>query len=204
MAQLTQAFFATILKMEGGYQEFPNDIGNYACGVLVGTNMGVSAVAYSDWVGRCPSKQEMQDLTKSTAFNFYAWYFDRYNLYPIQNQKLFELCANNTMGAPSQAIKAEQRALNALGASLAIDGQRGPQTIAALNNAASKNLSATYNAIRAEWVNYLNGINSEYRAGWIARMDKYFPPMASGNTQAGFGGVGLIVLLLIGYSIAKK
>lgn len=204
MAQLTQAFFATILKMEGGYQEFPNDIGNYACGVLVGTNMGVSAVAYSDWVGRCPSKQEMKALNQQTAFNFYAWYFDRYNLYPIQNQNLFELCANNTMGAPSQAIKAEQRALNNLGANLTVDGNRGPKTIAAINKAAAKNFSVTYNAIRAEWVAYLNGINSEYRAGWISRMDKYFPPMASGNTQAGFGGAGLVILLLIGLSIAKK
>jgi lysozyme family protein len=203
MAKLTQAFFATILKMEGGYQAFPNDIGNYACGNLIGTNMGVSAVAFSDWIGRCPTVAEMVNLEQQTAFNFYSWYFDRYNLYLIQNQKLFELCANNTMGAPSQAIKAEQRALNALGASLAIDGQRGPQTIAALNDAAKKNLPATYNAIRAEWVAYLNGINSEYRAGWIARMDRHFPPMGTTN-KAGFGSAGLIILLIIGFSIAKK
>jgi lysozyme family protein len=203
MAKLTQAFFATILNMEGGYQAFSNDIGNYACGNLIGTNMGVSAVAFSEWIGRCPTVAEMVNLDQQTTFNFYSWYFDRYNLYPIQNQKLFELCANNTMGAPSQAIRAEQRALNNLGAGLAIDGQRGPQTIAALNNAAKKNLSATYNAIRAEWVAYLNGINSEYRAGWIARMDRHFPPMGTTN-KAGFGGAGLIILLLVGLSIAKK
>jgi len=203
MAKLTQAFFATILKMEGGYQAFPNDIGNYACGNLIGTNMGVSAVAFSDWIGRCPTVAEMVNLDQQTAFNFYSWYFDRYNLYPIQNQKLFELCANNTMGAPSQAIKAEQRALNNLGANLAIDGQRGPQTIAALNNAAKKNLPVTYNAIRAEWVAYLNNINSEYRAGWIARMDQHFPPMGTTN-KAGFGSAGLIILLIIGFSIVKK
>jgi lysozyme family protein len=203
MAKLTKAFFATILKMEGGYQAFPNDIGNYACGNLVGTNMGVSAVAYSDWVGRCPTVEEMTNLDQQTAFNFYAWYFDRYNLYPIKNQKMFELCANNTMGAPLQAIKAEQRALNNLGAILTVDGDRGPKTIAAINAAAAKNFAATYNAIRAEWVNYLNGINSEYRAGWINRMNKYFPAIDT-TTKAGFGGAGLIMLLLIGISIIKK
>jgi lysozyme family protein len=203
MAKLTQAFFTTILKIEGGYQTFPNDIGNYACGNLVGTNMGVSAVAYSDWVGRCPTVQEMTNLDQQTAFNFYSWYFDRYNLYPIENQKLFELCANNTMGAPSQAIRAEQRALNNLGANLTVDGDRGPKTIAAINLAAKKNFAATYNAIRAEWVNYLNGINSEYRAGWINRMNTYFPAIDT-TTKAGFGSAGLILLLLVGYSIIKK
>lgn len=60
--------------MEGGYQAFPDDVWNYACGGLVGTNMGVSAVSYSEWVGRCPTADEMKSLTQATAFDFFAWY----------------------------------------------------------------------------------------------------------------------------------
>jgi len=188
--------------MEGGYQSFQNDVGNYACGKLVGTNMGVSAVAYQDWVNRCPTKSEMQNMTQETAKNFYAWYFDRYNVYPVQNQTLAELLMNNTMGAPARAIEAEQKALNGMGYSLAIDGVRGPLTISALNAAARKNLPATYNAIRAAWVEYLGGISSEYRTAWIARMDRFFPPI--GAAQAGFGGLGIIFLILIGLGLKSK
>lgn len=201
MAQLTPAFFKKILLMEGGYQAFPNDVGNYACGQLIGTNMGVSAVAYREWVARCPTVSEMKNMTQETARNFYAWYFDRYNVYPVQNQKLAELLMNNTMGAPARAIEAEQKALNRLGYSLTVDGVRGPLTIAAINSAAKKNLAGTYNAIRAAWVEYLGSINSEYRAAWLARMDRHFPPM--GAAQAGAGSVGLILLLLVAFGLKK-
>jgi len=125
MAQLTNAFFQTILAIEGGFQNFPTDNGNYCGGELIGTKYGMSAVAVGSWLGRCPTAQEMKDLTTQDAFNFYAWYFDKYGLFQIQNQQLFELLANNTMGSPANAVKVEQRVLNQFGYNVAVDGQRG-------------------------------------------------------------------------------
>lgn len=192
MAQLTQAFFATILKIEGGYQNRADDSGNYACGNQVGTNMGISAGAYQTWTGRCPTVADMQSITQAQAYAFYAWYFDRYNLFQIDDQKLFELCANNTMGSPAAAARAEQRALNALGYSVAIDGSRGPQTIQALNAAWRKQPAALYNEIRVQWVKYLESINKpQFLPGWMTRLNRYFPPMAVA------GGMGVTALLAI-------
>jgi len=114
MSQLTPTFFQTILKIEGGYQNRSDDNGNYSCGILVGTNMGVSGVALTDWYGRCVSADEVRALDPQTAFEFYAWYFDRYRLYEIQDQKFAELLMNNTMGSPAGAARAEQKALNRL------------------------------------------------------------------------------------------
>lgn len=193
MAQLTTSFFQTILKIEGGYQNRADDSGNYACGNQVGTKYGISAGAFQTWAGRCPTVADMQAITTGQAFNFYAWYFDRYNLFKIENQKFFELLANNTMGSPAGAAKAEQKALNSLGYQVAIDGIRGPQTIAALNAAWKKNPASIYNAVRAEWVQYLNSINKpQFLQGWLNRLNKYFPPMAAA------AGLGLAAVIVIG------
>jgi len=193
MAQLTTPFFQTILKIEGGYQNRADDSGNYACGNQVGTKYGISAGAFQTWTGRCPTVADMQAITTGQTFNFYAWYFDRYNLFKVENQKFFELLANNTMGSPAGAAKAEQKALNSLGFQVAVDGIRGPQTIAALNAAWKKNPASIYNAVRAEWVQYLNSINKpQFLQGWLNRLNKYFPPMAAA------AGLGLAAVIVIG------
>lgn len=200
MARLTQSFFQTILKIEGGYQNRADDNGNWACGALVGTKYGVSAVAFREWVNRCPTAQEMKNLTEAQAFDFYAWYFNRYNLYPIENQQFFELLANNTMGSPANAVKVEQRALNKMGYPVSIDGMRGAQTIAALNDAWRKNPGAIYNTIREDWITYLKNLNKpQFLTGWLYRMNTYFPPMGA----VGFGVGAALALLLIFFALKK-
>jgi len=190
MAQLTPQFFGKILRIEGGYQANPDDNGNYACGQLVGTKYGVSAVAYQTWTGHCPTADEMKAITKDVAFQFYAWYFDYYNLYPIESQQLFELCANNTMGSPTNAARVEQRVLNQFGYSVAVDGVRGPGTISALNAAWRANPTAIYNGIRAGWIDYLKSLNKpQFLPGWLKRMDS-FPPL-------GMAGAGIGIALAI-------
>ncbi len=201
MAQLTPAFFQKILAIEGGYQNRADDNGNYACGALIGTKYGVSAVAYQTWVGHCPSVDEIKNMTTATAFDFYAWYFDRYNLYPIENQQFFELLANNTMGSPANAAKVEQRALNKLGYNVTVDGDRGAQTIAALNNAWRKNPAQVYNLIRTDWIAYLQGLNKpQFLDGWMKRLNIHFPPLGAAATGAG----ALLVLGIIIIIVSKR
>lgn len=201
MAQLTSAFFQTILAIEGGFQDFPTDSGNYCGGVLIGTKYGMSAVAVSAWLGRCPSATEMRNLTEQDARNFYAWYFDLYGLFQIENQQFFELLANNTMGSPANAAKVEQRVLNQFGYQVAVDGKRGPQTIQALNKAWRDHGAKFYNAIREAWVQYLVSLNRpEFITGWLTRMDRYFPPIATTGISLGLA----LLALYVGFKITKK
>ena len=204
MSQLTPAFFQTILKMEGGYQNMPDDSGNYnSAGELVGTNMGVSAVALSTWLGRPVTISEMKALSQKQAFDFYAWYFDLYRLFQIENQQFAELLMNNTMGSPSGAAKSEQRALNRMGYGVAVDGARGSHTVQALNSAWKKNPQGIYNTVREEWVNYLKSINKpQFIDGWLYRMNRFFPPM--GIVDGKKIDLALIaVALFVGYKILK-
>lgn len=195
MAQLTPAFFQTILKIEGGYQNRADDNGNYnSCGELTGTNMGASSVALSQWLGRCVTANEVKNLTQQEAFNFYAWYFNRLGLFAIENQAFFELLANNSMGSPTGAAKVEQRVLNSFGYPVTVDGVRGPITIDALNNAWRMHGPKLYNAIRAGWIEYLHSINKpQFIEGWLYRMNTYFPPLATGTGIS--LGIALIILI---------
>jgi len=196
MAQLTQAFFQKILAIEGGYQNRSDDSGNYACGNLVGTKYGVSAIAFSTWVNRCPTADEIKNLTTDQAFNFYSWYFNLYNLYPIENQQFFELLANNTMGSPANAARVEQRALNKLGYSVAVDGVRGSATVAALNDAWRKNPAQIYNLIREDWIAYLTSLNKpQFLPGWLYRLNIYFPPIGAAESL-GIGALALLAVIL--------
>ena len=52
-----------IIQEEGGYQDMPNDTGNYTDGVLIGTNYGISADTLKSFLGRTPTKDEMKNLS---------------------------------------------------------------------------------------------------------------------------------------------
>lgn len=206
MASLTPSFFQTILKIEGGYQKMPSDNGNYCNGQLVGTKYGMSAGAVGTWLGRCLSEQEMRNLTKSDAQAFYAWYFDRYNLFQIQSQQFFELLANNTMGNPASAAKVAQREINKLGYNVSVDGVFGPQTIGALNDAWIKHGATLYNAIRNAWIDFYISLNRpEWIEGWLKRME-HFPLLDTDNTPTTTTGKTGLALLLVfaGFLIFKK
>lgn len=58
-------------KFEGGYQNYPTDTANTCGGQLIGTNRGISAVAYKGYYGRCPTIAEMKALTVDQAMAIY-------------------------------------------------------------------------------------------------------------------------------------
>lgn len=184
MGEITPNFFQKILQMEGGFQDNPKDVGNTACGKVIGTKYGVSAVAWQTWKKRCPAKSDIQNMTEGDAKAFYTWYRNFYRLDEIQNQALFEIIFNNVMGSPKQAGKALQRALNQFGYGLEEDGAIGSKTLAAVNHAAKQSLAATYNAVRAEWLAYLQGTNPAFRKGLITRVETHFPPLSSPNNPS--------------------
>lgn len=74
------AEFLPILKktfnVEGGYQSFPQDVGNYtSSGKLVGTNKGIAAITLEAYLGREPSVAEMKALTTEKATAIYRTLF---------------------------------------------------------------------------------------------------------------------------------
>ncbi len=68
--------FKRLAKIEGGYSDNPSDNGNWTggkqgVGHLVGTNYGITACDYADFIGHTPSAQEMRDMPFEHAEEIY-------------------------------------------------------------------------------------------------------------------------------------
>ena len=109
-----------VLKHEGGYVNDPTDLGGE-------TNYGITKRFYPDI--------DIKNLTKEQAKEIYKrdyWDKNRVDELPEQLRHIFfDMCVNQGRGT---AVKVLQRAANAKGAKLKVDGGMGPATLKAVQN----------------------------------------------------------------------
>ena len=107
------------LEHEGGYVHDPNDLGGE-------TNYGIAKRFYPD--------VDIKNLTKDQAKDIYKkdyWNKNKVDEIPDDLKHIyFDMCVNQGKGT---AVKILQRATNAKGAGLKVDGGLGPKTIGALD-----------------------------------------------------------------------
>ena len=107
-----------VLKHEGGYVNDPVDPGGE-------TNFGIAKRSHPD--------VDIKNLTKEGAKEIYYqdyWMKNRVPQLPDDLKHIyFDMCVNQGRG---RAVKIVQRAANARGAGLKVDGGMGPITIAAM------------------------------------------------------------------------
>jgi|TARA_B100000035_G_scaffold312556_1_gene324300 lysozyme family protein len=107
------------LKHEGGYVHDPADLGGE-------TNFGIAKRFYPN--------VDIKNLTKEGAKEIYKKdYWDKNKVDDIpENLRhiYFDMCVNQGKGT---AVKILQRAANAKGSDLAVDGGLGPKTLQAIN-----------------------------------------------------------------------
>ena len=109
-----------VLEKEGGYVNDPTDLGGE-------TNYGITKRFYPD--------VDIKNLTKEQAKEIYKrdyWDKNRVDELPEQLRHIFfDMCVNQGRGT---AVKVLQRAANAKGAKLKVDGGMGPATLKAIQN----------------------------------------------------------------------
>ena len=109
-----------VLEHEGGYVNDPDDPGGE-------TNFGIAKRSHPD--------VDIANLTKEGAKEIYYQSYWIKNRVPQMPEDLkhiyFDMCVNQGRG---RAIKILQRAANAKGAMLEVDGGLGPKTIGAMKN----------------------------------------------------------------------
>ena len=108
-----------VLHHEGGYVNDPKDPGGE-------TNFGIAKRSHPD--------VDIKNLTKDEAKDIYYEDYWCANKVPHMPDDLkhiyFDMCVNQGKGT---AVKVLQRATNAKGADLAVDGGMGPKTLQAIN-----------------------------------------------------------------------
>ena len=106
------------LHHEGGYVHDPKDLGGE-------TNFGIAKRFYPN--------EDIKNLTKDRAKDIYKqdyWDKNKVDEMPDQLKHIyFDMCVNQGRG---RAVKILQRAANAKGAGLKVDGGMGPKTLAAM------------------------------------------------------------------------
>ena len=109
-----------VLEHEGGYVNDPDDPGGE-------TNFGIAKRSHPD--------VDIANLTKEAAKDIYwSEYWDKNKVESLPEYLrhiYFDMCVNQGRG---RAVRIMQRAANAKGADLKVDGGMGPVTIAAMQN----------------------------------------------------------------------
>jgi lysozyme family protein len=185
MANFNQSYTRTAAN-EGGYQSSPADPGNYnSAGQLVGTNWGISAPVYEDWLGYPPSKSQMQGMTQATAKAIMkARFWNKIQGDNLPNQYVADLLFDGVVNH-GRGVRLAQEVLG-----VTPDNDFGPQTFQALVNTPPAVFYNKYKERRRRYYYELvqgNPNLGTFLSGWLKRLDKYndFPGGAGGTTQAG-------------------
>lgn len=161
-----------ILENEGGFQQDPNDSGNYVGNNLIGTNRGITPIAlaeYRDVDVNTITVDDIRDLTEQEARAIYRQNFyerPRINELPANiRENVFDMYVNSY----TNAIKILQRL-----AGVEEDGFIGPDTIAAVEEAGITNDDYS-DAREAYYREVVRNDASQRRFldGWINRANKY-------------------------------
>lgn len=105
MANFYTDSLPTILKDEGGFQNFTYDSANYCNGVLIGTNRGISAVGYKGYYGVCPTVEQIKNLTADqTAAIYKKNYWDKINGDKIKNSSVAKMMMQYIIGSGASQI----------------------------------------------------------------------------------------------------
>lgn len=186
--------YQKVAAAEGGYQAHPNDTGNYnSRNELVGTNWGISAPVYENWIGRPPTTAEMRDMSAGTAQQIYkARFWDDIRGDEIRSQAVADIFFDGRVNHGRTGTKIMQRVLK-----VTADGVVGPQTLQAINQANPEQLYIAYREARRAFYYELAESRpslSVFLQGWLNRLAEFNE--YSGEAVAIGGGAVLALLVL--------
>lgn len=157
-----------VLVLEGGYQNSPNDSGNWFRGELLGTNFGITPKTYFALTGTVPTTSTMMTLPKTKAkelLSYYAFYV-RHLEDELLMVNVFDMCVN---AGPHRAAVLLQRE-----AGVKEDGVIGPMTAKAVHD---KPVSTDdYVEVRRRYYEAVvkhNDKNAKFLKGWLNRAEKF-------------------------------
>lgn len=187
---------------EGGYQNDPEDDGNWYMGQLIGTNWGIAAPTLAGFLGRTPTVAEMKNLSRATAeLILKRNFWDKNNFDRLKNQSvatmLYDGCVNH--GVAGMRVLTE-KALKNLRHELIYYKVFTTEGIQLMNSLSQENLFYALKAVRAN--RYKASPKKKYIAGWLNRLEriKYVPESGSTNVlmyaSVLLVGFGLIFLAL--------
>lgn len=189
MAQF-QTAYDIVRKHEGGYQKMPEDSGNYnSRRQLVGTNWGINAQVYENYLKRPPTEQDMRDMPRHIALAiFKQLYWDRIKGDEIRDQQVANILFDGHVNHGRWGIQMMQGVLG-----LSRDGIVGPMTLSAINRANAFNLFTAYKKARIAGYHDLvrrRPKDERFLNGWLIRINSFVYQGGGLILPTGDGGQG--------------
>jgi len=203
--------YAIVRRHEGGYQKMPEDRGNYnSRRELVGTNWGINAQVYENYLRRPPTERDMRDMPRHIAIGIYKQiYWDRIRGDEIRDQQVANILFDGHVNHGSWGVKMMQGILG-----VPRDGIVGPVTLSYINRANPFQLFQDYKAKRKWAYNDLvrrNPTDRRFLRGWLARIDSFFylgrggtgaSPSTPSSIPPEGGGSGVMTIGLLALATA--
>ncbi len=152
-----------IAKWEGGFVNDPDDPGG-------ATNMGITIDTLRRWRGTPVSVDDVRNLTEDEARRiFFANYWRKLRCDEMPLALALMTYNAGVNSGPGRGAKFLQRTLVAQGQQIAIDGQVGPNTLAASRAVDERRAVESYSDI---YENYYRGLSKfwKYGKGWLNRL----------------------------------
>jgi lysozyme family protein len=170
-----------VFKFEGGFQNYANDNANYCDGKLIGTNMGISSVAYKTAYGVCPTFEQIKSLTRSQAEQIYKKnYWDKINGDKIKNQSVAELMFQFIIGSGASQISILKDIANDVNGKNIIVSDDSVITDGEASLINALNQEKYHSALKLWRENFLKGLAEKnpdkygmFLNGWLRRLASY-------------------------------
>jgi lysozyme family protein len=184
---------------EGGYQNDPEDDGNWYMGNLIGTNWGISAPTLGAFLGRVPTVGEMKNLMQSTAELILKQnYWTKNNFDKLKNQSVATMLYDGAVNHGVAGMRGlTEKALTILRHPMVYYQVFTPEGIEHMNSLNQKDLFEALKTVRAN--RYKSSSQKKFIQGWLNRLDriKYIPGSESSST----GLLAVSVFLLVGLGL---
>jgi type VI secretion system secreted protein VgrG len=174
--ELPESYLREVLRWEGGYVNHPNDPGGE-------TNRGITIGALSKAKSQGLVAQsvtirslttDLESVRRIYSVNYYKKGKCDEMVHPLAYAH-FDACVLNGPGGAGRLL---QKTLNRFGASVTIDGDVGPKTLAALYaliaHKAVKDIAVEYNRQRGEYFHSIvrnRPASSVFLKGWLNRLN---------------------------------
>lgn len=171
---------------EGGFQNSSKDVGNYCNGKLIGTKYGVAATGFKEFYGRCPSVEEMRNLSETDAKKIWkAIVWDRIQGDKINSIGVSDLLIDAAGGGKSGYLHARQAINKSVGKKVVAETDTMRITSSEadyINSVPAKTYIDNFYIIRKQF--FLNHSQfAIYGAGWISRLEKSYKQAISGISE---------------------
>lgn len=179
MASAEKAIQRT-LKEEGGFQNNPNDSGNFLNGTNYGTRYGITPAAWMRFYNRPIQHDTIRNLSQAEAIPIYrANYWDKIKGSEIENQSLADLMLFTVVNSGTGQILNFRKLMNKLAGKKVVSETSAPFTSAEIKILNELDTEAFFNALKTERETFYKNLVKQrpekgiFLPGWLRRLNEY-------------------------------